>query len=489
MVDHLHPDQNGDLRGQDSLESVRFSRLRDTPPELRSIAQEIEGISGAWNMVELCTPDRENLVQEKNAFLDAFLEDREYHPVFQYSRAEQCEYLQARKKLEALLPRLRAVDVSDDAARLLSAALEAKILDDLATCDCIEGMRSRDERMIKDAVNRKYPPLETELLEQEEREFAEAIALDPQTMEGDLSGTDRTLLEQRQLSPEEIREAFVWALDQYGLLNTGDSERGYKVLVSDTVQFIDVRHRSAEGPTIFIPAHSKRSLRDVLRLMRHEIEGHARQSANGEALFGFGAGGITVDDETLYEGLAMRLETDFEDRHFGHQIDHSPRFYARAIQLAEQGASFGEIFRDQYRRMLHLALKIPLDQSLPSQISVQQAAHSRDAAWKTTYRIMRGHTDMRNPEAYALRKDLAYSRGFKLDAALCKRNQGHLNEAVILPPDMLPLLQIMNLQQTDLPYPDKQVTEQYLQKTLSDVHAMQRNTIQDQTRSGLKETL
>ena len=60
---------------------------------------------------------------------------------------------------------------------------------------------------------------------------------------------------------------------------------GFAVTVDEKTTSIDVRDKSAKGPTVFIPKQKKMNGIELLKLIGHEIEGHARQSINGERLF------------------------------------------------------------------------------------------------------------------------------------------------------------------------------------------------------------
>ncbi len=464
----LLPELHHYLSRQRASRAHELHRLYDLPAAFQEVADAVTDVSGSWNAVEIYTPSRESLVAEKERFLAAHAAGRDYAPRFRYAVAEGMRMGAARRTLTALREAARTLPVRGNTlAKTVRTLLIAKIDDDLATCDLVDGIRLRDERRIKDALNAKYWPLSRELLLADRRAFDAAIAPRRQAKAA-LSAEEIVYLDNRMFSPREAKYAFEKVLAAYGLLRRYEKDAGFRVVVSDHVTAIDVRHRSAGGPTIFLPP-VRMSAYETLYLLRHEVEGHARQSANGETLFGFGGGALTMDDETMYEGLAMRLETEFKSTWFGRVTDTSPRFYAHAVHLAERGCSFAEIFRDLLDRHLHVLCRLPLAEALPA-IDDAMRAEAEGIAWRTTYRVMRGHTDMTNAAGYAMRKDLAYKRGLLLDATLCAHGRGFINECAILAQGGLPLIGALHISERDLPYKDKNVTVRYMKELLQDLY-------------------
>jgi hypothetical protein len=94
---------------------------------------------------------------------------------------------------------------------------------------------------------------------------------------------------------------------------------GWSVEISSEFTAIDVQDFSKAGyPRIAIPASRQIDGLKLVSLIMHEILGHARGSAEGWKLFGNLLKGTPIEslipvmvkshDETLYEGVAMRLE-------------------------------------------------------------------------------------------------------------------------------------------------------------------------------------
>jgi len=469
-MDMQSPEVRRFMEKQASSEALSLKVLADLPKEFRDIARDIEDISGNWNAVEIFEPDGASIKSERAAFMEALDWGREYVPQFTYGKAEKMELGDSRGKLQVLMDRILAWEPQSHIERLSRVMLRAKLLDDLATCDLVEGIQKKDDALIRAAMNQKYPALDDAVLREEEKALDIAINLKPAKDLPAISTEQFTpaqaeALKNRFLTPEEQKEFFEWALKAYGLLRTEANDIGFRVVVDEHAQALDVRHRSAEGPTIFIPAkaigHDPFSMYEAITLLRHEIEGHARQTANGQALFGL-RGALTLDDETLYEGLAMRLERDAMKRYFGEAEDPDPRFYAHAVLLAEKGEGFAGIFRNMYDKHLHILLHIPMDRPLPEAIDAEYVVEARRIAWRTTYRVLRGHTDLSNKEAFAMRKDIGYERGLRMDAELIANGKGHYNEVAVIAKGGLALLGEFRITPEDLPYKDKNLTADFV---------------------------
>jgi hypothetical protein len=260
------------------------------------------------------------------------------------------------------------------------------------------------------------------------------------------------------------------------LLRKKEGDRGFAVIISDTADFIDVRSRSEEHHTIFVPTKLEPgddTLYGMLPLIAHEVEGHARHSTNGEVLFGLGGGQLMMGDQALLEGLAMRKEKAIKKTYYGEPETKDPKFYAHAVKAAEEGKTFSQIFDEQVEMYRHMTHKIPVDQALPVEEEYDPVKEddkkyqhpdkeARRLAFRTARRVMRGHTDMKNPEAYACRKDLGYGRGELMDAQLVAAKKAHFNEAAYLVKGGLAMLAELDLKEKDLPYPDKHLTETVL---------------------------
>ena len=398
--------------------------------ELTGIAAQIGTVTAEWNVVELCTHSREVAEREKALLFSAYQQGTHYNPTFHYPFAQSLDPSRARREILALHAKLHQFWPTERAELLASHLLESKIIDALATCDLAEAMQRGDENQIDAALDALYPAIDPASLAAERAEYDLYLTAN-RALPGDCSFAERAFLETRMLSPAEQRVIFEWALECYGLLrHPGAHGIGFQVKVSPDVFHFDVRHRSAQGPTVFIPGEPL-SARRVLELVRHEIEAHARQSANGEALFFLG-GAFAQNDETLYEGLAMRYEYAFIRKHFGPHAYLDPRFFGLAMQCAEDGMSFSSIFAllaELYWPMAHSAEASP----------AQAHAAAMEHAWSTVYRVFRGHIHTQRIQA-AMRKDQAYIRGEQLDRMLCDAGKGYMNEMGIIALRDLPIL-------------------------------------------------
>lgn len=441
-------------------------------PELLHIADEIAAISGTWNPVEIYTADAQSIVVERQKVFDAFDGSTAYDPHFTYSYADSLDLRDAREQLLSQMKDLRRVNGGDRVSRLFRTALRFKIYDDLATCDLVDGIQSRDEQKIGRALRQKYPGLDATLLAEAEKGYEqlarEGEPEDRPGVGGLLSKEEITFVKNLEFDAQETADALAWVLDAYGILYSENNHQGFKVKVDAGVTSIDVRDKSADGPTVFIPASRKMDGVTLLSLIAHEIEGHARQSINGERLFKVGGGRLKVDNEQLYEGLGLRYETRIKRKLFGIH-DAAPRpYYVFAVKKAEEGGSFFDIFQEQISMRLHVALKVPLDQDLPARDVTPQAIldQAKRDAWLTTYRVMRGHIDMTNPFSFAMAKDLGYLRGYQIDSQLQENNVGFLNEAGVIASGGLQLLAELALSEDSLPIPFKDLATKYWEEVM-----------------------
>lgn len=453
------------------------SVLQDLPPETLALADALEAISGKWNPVELYTAD--NVMEEKAAFIDAFKRGESYVPSFVYGHAASFDVASARPALEELRTRAFALPKESDRDRLARITLIAKIDDDLATCDIAEGMQKHDDVLVARGCRAKYPGGDAELTAFTTQAFADFLVDPPKRIrpapENDVVSDEEMLyLEKRMMTPEEQAAAFTWALKKLGIYRESGTEGdGFEVIVDPEATAIDVRDKSKRGSVVVIPTVRDEGItaEELCALIEHEIGAHARQAVNGKRLFKVGGGALRKDDETLYEGLAMRYEWQFGERYYGKVRDGMEliALYVFAVDRAEEGGSFGDIFRDQLDRRLRIALKVPYGQELPGADAIDGATYDKclGQAWRTTYRVMRGHTDATNKQGFAMAKDLSYLRGWLMDRQLREKNLGHANEAAIMSADGLRSLGTMSFEPEDVPVKYQPIGEEYLRMILA----------------------
>lgn len=455
------------------MEDISSLSAEEQKERLHLILDQLEQISGSWNMVEIYTPS--NVVAEKKKFLEANSKGEMHNPRFEYEYAESFDLGDSRIKLEKILHHVKRYRPSpkNRFLRLARIALYTKVKEDLATCDVAEGLQTGNEELVKKGLNVIYAPSSDLIREEEAKRFIKAcnpLSKDKK-MEKALSDEEIQYLKGLELSPEDMKNAIEWGLKEEGLFRENDQDRvGFRVEISDDVESIDVRHRSKNGPTIFIP-NRPRPAAEFLPVMEHEFY-HVRQSVNGQKLFRLGGGSLSLSDEQLYEGVALAGEERFRKKQFGYDVEKPPRLYAEAIEMAEQGASFHEIFTHLMKKNLHAILKISPDIELPSKDEIKEkdwkTAETR--SWKVAYRVMRGHinTDKKPKEkAYAMRKDLAYTAGELTYKALEEKGYGHYVEAAIASGrGGLAMMGEFDLSSGDLPHPGKDVTVRYMQMLL-----------------------
>lgn len=435
-------------------------------PALKDAAEKLQDMSNKLNPVELYTPEKDIRDKEKATFIEAFERGDIYQPQFSYKNAEDIDYEGQQRKLYDIISDIHRYEPQNEAERLARIALNANAKDTMATLQLAEGIQKKDERLIKTAMHQKYPAVDAWLLDIAQKEYEKRARGERDVVTpGDLSADEQEYLMKKRLNAEDIAEAFIWALKQYNMYRENDQDGpGFRVRIDQQATAIDVRDKSSEGPIIVIPSHRNDNAAKILSLISHEIEGHARQAMNGKRLFDLGRS----DEETLYEGLAMRLEDAFMSKHFGNRSMPSP-YYVLAIQKADTGGSFYDVFQDCLERELHVALQIPVNEPLPSKDTINPEKYNKAMtnAWSTAYRVMCGHTDMSNPAGYAMRKDAAYLRGYFMDQQLRDQHLSHLNEANIISLDGLQLLARLKIDENDIPIPYQDVATQYMQMMLA----------------------
>lgn len=449
------------------------SVLSDVPAELAEIVENLERLTGSWNPVELYTAD--NMDTEKATFIDAFKRGENYVPSFRYADAASFNVDAVRPALEALRVRVMAAGTGNDRDRLARISVIAKIDDDVATCDIAEGMKTGNDVLVKRGCRAKYPGGDAELTAFATETFAQLLSSPPPDVPSLLTEEEKEYLKKREMSPEEQAEAFTWALKKLGIYREpGADGEGFQVIIDEKATALDVRDKSKRGATVVIPTKRDGTMTadDLCALIEHEIGAHARQAVNGKRLFTLGGGALRKDDETLYEGLAIRYEWEFMEKYFGkvrHDMDLST-LYVFAVDIAESGGTFRDVFMDQLERRIRLKLKIPVDMPVPAKEDIDGAAYEEclGKAWRTTYRVMRGHTDTTNAEGFAMTKDLAYLRGWLMDQQLLKAGQGHANEAAIMSTEGLQSLAAMRFTPEDVPVKYAPIGEEYMRILLAE---------------------
>lgn len=457
---------------------IPIAALKDVPRTLRDIATEVAAVSSGWNAVELYTPS--NTATEKTRFFEHWAEGGMYNPQFVYEGAADIRTADARAcliRLDSEAARLMP-DINKNAAAVwYLQALRGKIADDLATCDMIEGLSGSKEEWnsTKHAFNRKYSGLDNLLLQLAQHDYTQRLAPSEHTeTTGSLTRAQVEYLTQRTYTAEQMRTVFERMLCEYGLLQTTPGGQGFALVISSEVQAIDVRHRSKNGPTVFIPEKRRDPMNAItlLLLCRHEIEAHARQSENGRALLGIWGGDLALDDETFYEGLAMRYEELYKQKLGAKERRPYPYTYITAVAQAQKGGSFANIFEDQLERHIRTELHIAEKSIVPRKEEVDKTVWS-DAehwAWRTTLRVMRGLRDTANPDWFCMPKDLAYMQGLYLQRELDAQELGHFNEVGIIPSNegLISLAQF-EITPDDIPFKDLHLTDKLLDQLLAEM--------------------
>ncbi|MCR4324328.1 MAG: flavohemoglobin expression-modulating QEGLA motif protein [Candidatus Curtissbacteria bacterium] len=437
--------------------------------DLAKITRKVSGISGMWNPVEIYTPDPTSLKKEKEKVFAAFGKDKSYNPKFTYSHANTLKVAKNKRLLLKLKDEVASLKPKSSLEKVVKRILYLNIEDNLSNCLLIEGIKQKDESKIAKAFSQKYPRLTKNLIRVANKSYERLTS--PQSalpvQKALLTHDEQEYLKNLKLNARQIKEAFEWALAEYGILQD-EKQNGpaFRVSISKTSTSIDVRDKSKTGPRISIPADREVTGDKLLELIGHEVEGHSRQSVNGQLLFAVGGSNLKIDSEELYEGLAKRYDEAFRLEFFGEESGTPKPFFVFATQMAQDGKSFFKIFEDQIERHLRTELKIPTSQKLPKYIDDESWEKALESAWKTTYRVMRGHINTKNTKKFAMTKDLSYLLGWLLDKKLVKAGKGYLNEAAILDHRSLPALKELGLSESSLPLPYKNVAKLYWEDIL-----------------------
>lgn len=455
-----------------------FDQMKaDLPKAFVRTLERLPALTARFNPVELYTAD--DVAAKKDAFIEAYQAGERVNPTFTYEkgaaalRASLAEDGTSPEQIEAELRKLRAEVAAEPAepglADTMKTVLLRKLDDDLSTLELLFGLEARDDAVIKRALETKYGRgVDASLYDAAKLVYAflvenqahaskkkGEVAAPPPDMElpADLAAH---LSKNESMSAAEFEGAVKWMLGRYYAMyeeKTGQrfpEDLKYTVEIDPKYSAIDVRDKSSEGPIIGIP-DKPRSPKKYLELLRHEIDMHARQSLNGHFMFGFGGGALKMDEETWYEGLAKKADTDLMKEMFGDDTNPTMPYYPFAIRMAEEGKSFLEVFEAM--------LKLRLEAGSSEKLALSNA-------WNTAYRVFRGHVDTSNPHAYAMPKDQAYLRGWMLQNQLAARGLSHLNEAAIGPLDGPELLSRFDFGPDDLMFPDVNLTRAYFEEVL-----------------------
>ncbi len=450
----------------------------DLPKVYAQALERLPQLTSRFNPVELYTAD--DVSGPKEDFIERYKEGERFNPTLTYKngakslRNSLAKDKTTPEKVKAELQTMRAevagqkIDAGDKLAGIMRKGILHKIDDDLSTLTLLEGLEKGNDRLVKDAFAVKYGSgvddalfdaskvvfgflVENQIHDSKKKKAAgPAPKMElPQDLAAHLS-------KKETMTAGEFKSGVDWMLGKYYAMYEAKSgkpfppELKYKVEVNPKFAAIDVRDKSSDGPIIGIPDKA-RSPKEYLSLLRHEVDAHARQSLNGNFMFGFGGGALKVDEETWYEGLAKKTDTDLVAEMFGDNSSPTLPYYPFAIRMAEQGKSFVQVFEAM------------VDLRLEAGSSEKMALNN---AWNTAYRVFRGHNDTGNKQAFAMPKDQAYLRGWMLHNQLADRGLSHLNEAAIGPLDGPHTLSQFDFGPGDLMFPDVDLTRAYFEEVM-----------------------
>lgn len=437
---------------------------------LKKLISEWEELTKNWNVVEILTPTKKSLIQEKEKVLNAWKKNKIYEPSFAYPWAEKniFDVKKTHQKLNDLLEKIKNLKVNNEIDRNGKAALYRCAKDSKETLDIIEGLQNKKERLIKTALNKKYAASDDYLwllansYYQQATEAEKWVHVIPLTI---LNDEEKDLLRAQNFDARDLAAAFIWVLQKYGVLGQEKEKTNYKVTITDEATAVDVRDKGRKPLTIVIPADKKLNGEKLLCLLYRQIEGKVRQNLNARALNAENFE-LKIDDETWHEGCAMRLENKFFYQNlFGDHEDEIVKmsFYVLAVNLAENGQSFMTIFRQMVDMYLHVLAGVPPETELNYEDEKVQAKLmiAQEKAWEVTYRIMRGHLDMSNKLAFACRKDLVYLRSYLVDEIINGLGWTNEDEKIIIKTNALSPMHQGLLEVENVAYPFLDATKDY----------------------------
>ncbi|PIP65499.1 hypothetical protein COU77_04250 [Candidatus Peregrinibacteria bacterium CG10_big_fil_rev_8_21_14_0_10_49_16] len=468
---------------EEPVSEERLPRKVEYSPPVQEVLDEFLRLSH-WNPVEVVTPTKASRDREQKAFFHAYKKEEVYEPCFDYVCAEY-DVLVQRSTLEKVQRTVSDIATQSAQESIICQALQLAIEDQLATCTLIEALQDttttlvqREER-IRDVFDMKYPPVDPLLAEDAKGEYRRLQQGSSDTFQKELSEVEVAQLESTDVmyNADDIRNALEWVLQSYGLLQQEPGDGKFTVSICDEVTSIDVRPYDSGGPVILIPRGRKVTGKQLLRLCVHEIEGHVLQYANAQSVLGDAHRVFTLSDETFQEGLALFREDAFLQNFFGEDRRPLP-FYILAVTFIEDGQEEDKSFSAVFRQQVNLLRNI--DSSVWPMFFSQwdeNISHEENCllqAWLNTYRVMRGHVDMRNPLRFANRKDVAYFRGMRWVELLERLRRTSVVEGAVASTDVFHLLAPFALQEADLAYPFQMRTGQYARLLLRELEAREK---------------
>lgn len=203
-----------------------------------------------------------------------------------------------------------------------------------------------------------------------------------------LTADQAKTFEAKKLDAQKIAAIFQDTLHNYGL-------KSWSAIVDNSYSAVTV---NAANSSIHIPTNRECSQLKTIELIAHEIECHARHNSNCAWLLtnffnvptGVAKILVSKKDSTATEGFA-KMSDAIIDKKCRTKIPGTPKpWYILAALLAADGISFAEVAEYLY-----------------------EAGQDIESAWKYTYRVFRGCTDVaHNIHKYARLADRCYLEGY-----------------------------------------------------------------------------
>lgn len=372
-----------------------FKELHYAAAKFNFLREEVWNKIATLNPVELVTPI--NLIQEKKTWIENAKAGLFTNPHFVYDLDKCREIIKLEDDILGLRNRVYE-DVPDEESEKFAWKLLIRSVNDaLETVDMAKAMLERDDNELGRAVISKYGlPDANAVMRAEEKmkgikergtfgkpssEISDAIDED-----------DRQFLLDSELTAEEIKYFFQWAMEEYL------PGHAWPIKILKECSAIDVRDKSEFGhPIIAIPEDRRVNGLKLAELIGHEIECHWRNSINAKYI-----GALKCDSEVVYEGLAKLKDHSFNKKYLNEEVEPIP-YYILSMEKALNGANFVDVAK-------YIFAMLP-----------KKEKNLYAKTWNYTYRVFRGISNTgENLEAYAFTKDRAYFEGYLYAKSLRK---------------------------------------------------------------------
>lgn len=440
----------------------------------------------------------DNLDEEERKFIENYHAGKPENPHFAYTQElaklqkncaeKNLNLAQVRAELRAITDEVKQIKIASEQKQSQERIGRFALIKLLEETDLdfaiVEGVEQLDEKSLKRTFLRKYNGYvddgllqSAEKLYQHLKEHATDQPADPllaklkQIRDNTPPSTPEGVQELARMNSAErknyfdateLKEAFDFVLqgyEQYYREKFGTElpeDYHYEAVILENAPNISIDHKTRQAK---IPHCRIENPERILELMTHEIEGHVAQRLNTKK---YNIGGkMGTNDATLVEGWAnfLAAKNMKEILGKGDEIKEIYPYRVMAIRLAEEGKDFTQIFDYFYHKHSELLQARGI---APEKISAQ----AENVAWGIAYRVLRGHIDSANTEAYANGKDRAYLEGNLMMRQLEALGLTQLNQNFRLATKAPALVNRLNLTEKNMDFPFLNLSAKYFREKI-----------------------